>query len=320
MQSIKTVAYGTLCLVCCVMAACTEVPSDTRERDFSKRPVRVVATTTVIADLVRVVGGSQVTVDALMGPGVDPHLFRASAGDVVTMAEADLIIYNGLHLEGKMADIFAEMRTRDVPTLAVAGRIPVDQLRESAYFQGNYDPHIWLDVRLWTQASAIVASELALMDTAHAMLFQANHAAYLLELEAADTYVRESVQRIPPEKRVIITSHDAFGYYGDAYGFEVQGLQGISTATEAGTADVQRVAALVADRRIPAMFVETSVSPRGIEAVREAVRARGLEVAIGGTLFGDALDAPGTECGTYLGMLRYNTDTIVKALAISGGD
>ncbi len=312
--------HGALCLLVTGLASCAKVSSGPGQEGLAGRPIRVVATTTVIADLVRAVGGERVVVEGLMGPGVDPHLFKASARDVTRMAEADIIIYNGLHLEGKMTDVFAEMRERGTPTLAVAEGIHTDLLRESALFQGNYDPHIWLDARLWQRAAAVVTAELVAMDSASAGTFQARRDAYTAKLDTVDAYVRAAAEHVAPAQRVIVTSHDAFGYYGAAYGFEVEGLQGISTATEAGTADVQRVATLVAARRIPAIFVESSISPRGIEAVREAVRARGFDVVIGGTLFGDALDAPGTACGTYLGMLRYNTDTIVEALSYAGSD
>ena len=308
-----------LCFVFAGLAACAKVGSGSQERDFSDRSIRVVATTTVVADLARMVGGTLVSVEGLMGPGVDPHLFKASARDVATMAEADIIMYNGLHLEGKMADVFAEMQARGIATLAVAEGIPDTLLRESALFQGNYDPHIWLDAVLWKRAAHVVAQRLSAMAPGHADLFVAQGNSFAAALDTVHAYAQQAARRVAPAQRVIVTSHDAFGYYGDAYGFEVVGLQGISTATEAGTADVQRVARMVAERRIPAIFIESSVSPRGIAAVREAVRARGFEVVIGGTLFGDALDAPGTPSGTYLGMLRYNTDTIVEALTNAGG-
>ena len=187
-------------------------------------------------------------------------------------------------------------------------------LRESSLFQGNFDPHVWFDVALWSDVTRYVQDELTALDPAHAATYEANAAAYLAELEILDAYVREQAGRVPEAQRVIVTSHDAFGYFGRAYGFEVRGLQGISTATEAGAADVQDLAEMVATRRIPAMFVESSVSPRGIEAVREAVRARDFDVAIGGTLYGDALGEPGTPVGAYLGMVRHNIDTVVAAL------
>ena len=312
LSALRLILVGTALVL---HSACTRVASDPVYKDFSERPVQVVATTTMIADLVRVVGGSQVEVEGLMGPGVDPHLFKATERDVAAMAEADLIVYNGLHLEGKMADVFGEMNARGLPTLAVAESIPESMRRESVLFQGNYDPHIWFDANLWKHAAGVVAEALSAMDPTGAEHYESNLEQYAAELDAAHAYAAKAVEQIPPSQRVLVTSHDAFGYYGDAYGFEVHGLQGISTVTEAGTADIQRAATLVADRKIPAMFIESSVSPRGIEAVREAVRARGFEVTIGGTLYGDALDAPGTPAGTYLGMLRHNTDTIVAALA-----
>lgn len=309
-----------LLLVVLLLAGCRpSAPSD-EAQDFSDRPIKVVTTTSMLADLMREVGGDRVVVTGLMGPGVDPHLYKASAGDVARMAEADVVVYNGLHLEGKMTEVFEQMARRDIPVIAVAeGAVPDSLLRESEAFAGNYDPHIWFDATLWERAARYVQKRLAAMDPAHADTYVANAEAYMQELEALDTYVREQAIRVPEEQRVLITSHDAFGYFGEAYGFEVRGLQGISTATEAGTADVQNLAEMVATRRIPALFIESSVSPKGIEAVREAVRARGFDVAIGGTLYGDALGAPGTPAGTYVGMVRANIDTIVEALAPDGG-
>ena len=312
-----TIHSGVLLLVLGLLAAtgCRQAGEQNGVRDFSDRTIRVVTTTSMIADLVGIVGGERVEVDGLMGPGVDPHLFKASAGDVARMAGADVIFYNGLHLEGKMTEVFEQMRQRGLPTIAVAEDGVADSLRrESTLFQGNYDPHVWFDVALWNDVTRYVQQQLAELDPAHTATYAANAEAYLAELEALDAYVREQAARVPEAQRVLVTSHDAFGYFGRAYGFEVRGLQGISTATEAGTADVQAVAEMVATRRIPALFIESSVSPRGIEAVREAVRARNFEVVIGGTLYGDALGEPGTPVGAYLGMVRHNIDTIVTAL------
>ena len=307
----------TAVLLLAVLAGtgCRQTGGQDGARDFSGRTIRIVATTSMIADLVRTIGGERVAVDGLMGPGVDPHLYKASEGDVSRMAGADVIFYNGLHLEGKMTEVFEQMAGRAIPTIAIAeGAVPDSLLRESSLFTGNFDPHIWFDVQLWRRAAQYVADELGRLDPAHAATYAANAAAYRQELDALDAYVRAEAARVPEAQRVIVTSHDAFGYFGRAYGFEVAGLQGISTAVEAGTADVQELAEMVASRQIPAMFVESSVSPRGIEAVREAVRARGFEVAIGGTLYGDALGAAGTPAGTYPGMVRHNIDTIVAAL------
>ena len=284
-------------------------------RAFSERPVRVVATTSIIADLVAVIGGEQVDVQGLMGPGVDPHLYKASEGDVTRMAGADLVVYNGLDLEGKMTDVFAQMKQRSTPTVALAAEsIPDSLLLESPAYAGNYDPHVWLDVELWQRAAQHLAQTLAAMDTAHAAMYEANAAAYADTLDQLDAYVHERAVQVPEQQRVLITSHDAFRYFGRAYEFEVRGLQGISTATEAGTADVQRLADFVVDRRIPAMFVETSVPRRGIEAVQAAVRAQGFDVAIGGTLYGDALGSPDTPAASYVGMVRSNIDTIAEGL------
>lgn len=268
----------------------------------------------MVADLVREIGGERVDVTGLMGPGIDPHLYKASAGDITRMGEADVIFYNGLHLEGKMTDLFEQIAERGIRTIAVAERIGTDRLIESTGFGGNYDPHIWFDVSLWTDAARGVEAALSEMDPAHASTYQANLERYVTELQQLDAYVRQRASEVPEPQRVLVTSHDAFGYFGRAYGFDVRGLQGISTATEAGTADVQALAAFVAERKLPALFVESSVSPRGIEAVIEAVRARGHEVRIGGNLYSDALGDPGTPDGTYTGMVRHNVDAIVDAL------
>ncbi|MEX1055705.1 MAG: zinc ABC transporter substrate-binding protein, partial [Rhodothermales bacterium] len=227
--------------------------------------------------------------------------------------------YNGLHLEGKMSDIFHRMKERGIPTVALAEEaIPDSLLRESSTFAGNYDPHVWFDVELWKRVAERLAVALEEMDPGHAEEYGRRLAEYSSRLDSLDGYVRMKARELPEERRVIITSHDAFGYFGRAYDFEVRGLQGISTATEAGTADVQALAEFVAERRIPALFVESSVSARGIEAVREAVRSRGFEVSIGGTLFGDALGNPGTPEGEYTGMIRFNIDTITSSLKGEG--
>jgi len=276
--------------------------------------LRVVATTNLVGDLVAIVGGDAVEVTSLMGPGVDPHLYKASEGDVRRMAGAGAIFYGGLHLEGKMTDIFEQMKSRGIPTFAVSSGSPDSVFIESPTFAGNYDPHIWFDVTLWKAAAGYVAESLSNLAPGWAAEFDSNLAAYQAELDALDAYVRTRTAEVPEKSRVVITSHDAFGYLGRGYGYDVRGLQGISTATEAGAADVQALAEHVATNRIPAMFVESSVPRRGIEAVREAVRARGFEVRIGGYLFSDALGAPDTPEGTYVGMFRHNIDTIVDAL------
>lgn len=275
--------------------------------------IRIVTTTGMIADIARNVGGKWVKVTSLMGPGVDPHLYKASEGDVARMSGADLIFYNGLHLEGKMTDVFAQMKRR-VRTEAVTNCIDRSQLLNPPEFKGAHDPHVWFDVRLWMEAVRCVEKVLVEFDSTHAADYRKKSAAYLQQLDSLDNYVLRQAQRVPKKQRVLITAHDAFNYFGRRYQFQVRGLQGISTAMEAGTADLQNLATFIVKRRIPAVFVETSVPPRYIEALRAAVRARGFQVRIGGSLYSDAMGEPGTLEGTYIGMVRHNIDTIVSAL------
>ncbi len=273
--------------------------------------LKVTATTSMIGDLVRNVGGEHVIVTTLMGPGVDPHLYKPSEGDLNKLAHADIIFYNGLHLEGRMGDILVKMAASR-PTVPVSESIPEELLLEDG--QGNVDPHIWFDVTLWMKAAEVVRDKLAEVDPAHAADFRQNAEAYLAELEALHRYVQEQTGSIPREQRVLVTAHDAFAYFGRAYEIEVMGLQGISTDAEVGLKDVQELVDVLVSRKIKAVFVESSVSKRSIEAVVEGARARGHEVTIGGELFSDAMGAEGTPEGTYLGMVRHNVDTIVKAL------
>jgi manganese/zinc/iron transport system substrate-binding protein len=278
-------------------------------------PIKITTTTGMIADLAANIGGERVEVVSLMGPGVDPHLYKPSAGDIRKLEDANLIFYNGLELEGRMTDLLVKIARSGTPTVPVSEEISPDLLREPAQFQGKYDPHIWFDVTLWQEAAKRVKAELATLDPASDALYQTNLDAYLAELDTLNQYVTEQIQSIPEGQRVLITAHDAFGYFGDQYGIEVRGLQGMSTATEATAGDIQALAVLIAERQIPAIFVESSVPPATIEAVQAAVRDRGFDVVIGGQLFSDAMGAAGTPEGTYLGMVRHNVDTIVGALS-----
>jgi len=275
--------------------------------------IEAVATIGMITDIVGRVGGDRVHVQGLMGPGVDPHLYKARAGDVRRVAGADVIFYNGLHLEAAMGEVFEGMagRTR---TVAVTENIPEERLLTPAEFKGAHDPHVWFDVRMWMAATRRVEQALVGMDPVGAPLYHANAARYLAELDSLDQWVRERVAELPPERRVLVTAHDAFNYFGRAYGFQVRGLQGISTAAEAGTADVQGLADFIVARRLPAIFVESSIPRRTVEAVQAAARARGHRVRIGGSLFSDAMGDAGTPEGTYVGMVRHNVNTIVDAL------
>jgi len=279
----------------------------------SQKPIRVVTTIGMITDIVQNVGGDRVNATGLMGPGIDPHLYKASEGDVARLAGADLIFYNGLHLEGKMAGVLERMQDQ-VKTVAVTHDIDRAVLLAPPEFEGAYDPHLWFDVTLWMKVVERVRDTLIEVDKDSAELYRTNTKNYLAKLEELHNYVMRQAERVSPDQRVLVTAHDAFNYFGRAYGFEVRGLQGISTATEAGTADVQALVQFIAERRIPAMFVETSVPRRSIEAVQAAVKAKGFSVEIGGQLFSDAMGPSGTPEGTYIGMVRHNIDTIVASL------
>ena len=295
-----------------VLAGCG--PVQVREqRALDGETIQVVTTIGMITDVVERVGGDRVEVEGLMGPGIDPHLYKASEGDLRRLERSDVIFFGGLHLEAKMADVFERIADQRA-TQAVTDAIPRSRLLTPAEFAGQHDPHVWFDVELWQVAVGEIRDTLARLDPGSAALYRRNAAAYLGDLERLDAYVQAQAERVPRERRVIITAHDAFNYFGQAYGFEVRGLQGISTAAEAGAGDVQALARFIASRRIPAIFVESSVSPRTIQAVREAVRARGFDVEIGGSLFSDAMGNPDTPEGTYIGMVRHNVDTIVEGL------
>ena len=279
-----------------------------------QRP-RVVATTTIVADLALHVGGDDVEVISLMGAGVDPHVYKPSAGDVRRMAGADIVFFNGLHLEGKMGEVLEQMDGRGVRTIAVSDCIEEDQLIvTSLQGAGGHDPHVWFDVSLWREAVNCVRDGLMEIDPEHAGDFERRADAYRAELEALDQEISDRLSTIRSEQRVLVTAHDAFSYFGRAYGLEVRGLLGVSTASEAGAADVKELAGFIVEREIPAVFVETSVSPRTIEALREAVAARGFDVAKGGSLYSDALGSPDGPAATYAGTVRANVETIVAAL------
>ena len=276
--------------------------------------LNVVATTTMLADLATVIGGDRVEVVGLMGPGIDPHLYQASAGDVSKMQEADVVIYNGLHLEGKMGEIFEQLTSQNKTVICIEDGLDKSKILPSEDEPGVYDPHIWFDASIWKDAAEFVAERLSAADAEGASQYRENAAMYLNELEEVETYIRGRVQEIPEESRVLVTAHDAFQYFGKAYGVEVRGLQGISTEAEAGTADVSALADFITEKKIKAIFVESSVPTKTIEALQSAVKAKGFEVAIGGELFSDSIGDKGTEAGTYIGMMKTNIDTIVDAL------
>ncbi len=276
--------------------------------------VQVVATTGMIADMVRKVGGDSVQVVALMGPGVDPHLYKATQGDLGQLQRADVIFYNGLHLEGKMGEVFEKLqRIKRVVPLAAA--VDSSRLLADPVYQGAHDPHIWFDVSLWASTLGLVAETLAGVDPENGPYYRENAAAYGTELTELHRWVGEELGRIPADQRILITAHDAFNYFGEAYDIEVRGLQGISTLSEFGLKDRVELVDFIVERGIGAVFVETSVSEKNIEAIIEGCRQRGHEVRIGGNLFSDAMGAADTPEGTYLGMVRWNVRTMVSSLS-----
>lgn len=306
-------ALAALVSLVLVAAACSAGPASPAE--VAERRLRVTATTGMVADAVRNVGGDRVEVVALMGPGVDPHLYKPTASDVGRLDGADLVAYNGLHLEGRMVDLFEGLERTGTPTFAVTEGLDPSRLRTPAELDGQHDPHVWFDVSLWSEAVRAVEAELSSIDPASAGTYRANAGAYRAQLAELDGYVRARVAEVPARSRVLITAHDAFGYFGDAYGFEVRGLQGTSTAAEAGAGDVQGLARFICQRHVRALFVESSIPRRTIAAVQQAALAHGCQVGIGGELFSDAMGDEGTPEGTYVGMVRANIDAIVDGLA-----
>ena len=319
------IVYGLLAFVVILFVACDRQSDEASEKASSstgvsnQKPIRVVTTIGMISDIVQNVGGARVNATGLMGPGIDPHLYKASEGDVARLAGADLIFYNGLHLEGRMSGVLERMQDR-IKTVAVTHDIDRGLLMAPPEFEGAYDPHVWFDVTLWMKAVERVRDTLIEVDNDRAELYRVNTEDYLAKLEELHDYVMQQADRVSPDQRVLVTAHDAFNYFGRAYGFEVYGLQGISTAAEAGTADVQALVQFIVERRVPAMFVETSVPRRSIEAVQAAVKSKGFSVEIGGQLFSDAMGALGTPEGTYIGMVRHNIDTIVASLLQTATD
>ena len=275
------------------------------------RPV-VLATTTIVADLVRQVAGDAADVECLMGPGIDPHSYKPTPADADRLARADLVVASGLHLEGRLAALLERLADRR-PVLAVADRLP--RARLLPVTDGLFDPHVWFDVGLWSLCPPLVAEALAEVHPAAAAGYRARAAAHAAALEALDGEIRARLATIPAERRVLVTAHDAFRYFSRAYGVEVVGVQGTSTESEAGLHDVNRIVDLLVERRIPAVFMETSVADRSVAALVEGARARGHEVAIGGRLYSDSLGGPGSGAETLAGAVAANVEAIVTALA-----
>jgi manganese/zinc/iron transport system substrate-binding protein len=267
----------------------------------------------MIKDAVQHVAGNRAEVISLMGAGVDPHLYKATQGDVEKLTNANIVFYNGLHLEGKMGEVLEKL-SHMKPVVAVSSEIPENELRTVPGFQGAHDPHMWFDVKLWESSVRAVEKTLSKEDPANASEYKSNASKYIAQLDSLHEAVKAKVAEVPEQQRVLITAHDAFGYFGDAYNIQVRGLQGISTVAEFGVRDVTDLVNFIIERKIKAIFVETSVSQKSIEAVVEGCQQKGWNVKIGGSLYSDAMGNAGTPEGNYIGMVNANVKTIVDAL------
>lgn len=297
----------------CVISVMLAVLSCNSTQEKSSK-LRVVCTTTMITDLVKNIGKDSVEVTGLMGAGVDPHLYKASEGDVNRIKSADVVFYNGLHLEGKMAEIFEKLPEMGKASYAISDGIPKERYISSANFASNYDPHIWFSIDNWIDGAAYVSKKLAENDPESAEYYQENFRQYRVQLKKTQSEIIQEISLLPKEQRILVTAHDAFSYFGREFDFEVVGLQGISTATEAGTRDVLNLANFIVEKNIPAIFIESSVPKQTILALKNAVESKGEQVELGGTLYSDALGNSGTPEGTYIGMFKANVHTIVNAL------
>ncbi|MBS9402232.1 zinc ABC transporter substrate-binding protein [Halomonas sp. TRM85114] len=300
----------SLCLVVAGLLGAVNLQADTSSR------LQLVATTGMIADVLREVGGDRVEVRGLMGPGVDPHLYRQTRSDVIAMTRADAVFWNGLYLEAQLEEFLERLGERS-PVFAVAETVPQEARLADEEYTGQSDPHVWMDPGRWRYVVEAIRDALSELTPEHADVFDANADDYLAELEALDVYARKVIASVPESARVLVTAHDAFGYFGDAYDFEVLGIQGFSTESEAGLARIESLVDLLVVRDIGAIFVETSVSDRNIRALIEGAEARDHQVHIGGVLYSDAMGPLDSYEGTWLGMIDHNVSVIAKAL---GGD
>ena len=280
------------------------------------KPLNVVATTSMIADAARQVAGERAEVTALMGPGVDPHSYRQTRSDIAAMARADLVLWHGLYLEAQLEEFFLDLEKRR-NVVAVGEAIAKDKLLSHASYEGRYDPHVWMDPQLWKTVVGAVRDALIQTDPDGKATYTANADKHIADIEKLIGYMKSVTTSVPEKSRVLLTAHDAFSYFGRGYDFEVLGIQGISTESEAGLRRVEELVNIIVDRNISAVFVESSVPERNVRALIEGAEARGQKVIIGGTLFSDAMGEPGTYEGTYIGMIDHNTTLITRAL---GGD
>jgi manganese/zinc/iron transport system substrate-binding protein len=303
---IRSTLYFTLALL--LFVQCNSGEKKTGAKKYS-----IVCTTGMIADAAKNIVGDSIEVTALMGSGVDPHLYKASQSDLSAIVNSDIVFYNGLHLEGKMTDIFEKFGERQ-KVVAVSDGIEKSKLRLLDPNAHTYDPHVWFDVLLWKDCVKQMLPSIIELDKKNAAYYQANAEKYLVQLDSLNQRVKTQILTIPSDQRVLITAHDAFGYFGQAYQMEVKGLQGISTLSEFGLKDITSLVNDITTRKIKAVFVESSVPQRSIEAVLEGCQKKGHQVKLGGTLYSDAMGQSGTPEGTYIGMVDANVGIIVKAL------
>ena len=275
--------------------------------------LKLVATVSMIGDAVTAIAGERAEVTTLMGEGVDPHLYRQTQSDIAAMVRADAVFWNGLYLEAQLEEFLMKLGGRK-PVYAIGEAVPRDKRIASIAYPDRYDPHIWMTPELWHYAVTAARDALIELDPQGADLYRANTDTYLADMEKLAVFARNSLQTVPKDKRVLVTAHDAFGYFGRTYDFEVVGIQGLSTESEAGLQRVDEIVGLIVDRNIQAIFVETSVSERNVRALIEGAAARGHKVVVGGRLYSDAMGAAGTYTGTYIGMIDSNVTVITNAL------
>ena len=286
--------------------------SEQSELDSQDERPFIVTTTAHLADLVYNIAGDKVRIHPLIGSGIDPHLYRPLRSDIVKLSHADIIFYNGRHLEGQMVELL-ETLGNTKPSISIGDQM--ENLIRSE--DGAFDPHLWMDVKNWIKAANIVTTSLKDKLPAHKNEFTNAYENYKAQLQALDTSIYNQIANIPQSKRVLITAHDAFAYYGEAYDIEVIGIQGISTASEAGLHKIESMVNMITKRQVPALFAETSVSDQNIKAIIEGSRRKGHDVTLGGILYSDSLGPTGSQAGTYIGMMKANTETIVQALNAS---
>lgn len=299
------IAVLWVCLASLTGCGNHEVESDRKQ---------IVATTTMLYDLVDTIAGEQIECVGLMGVGIDPHLYKATAGDVNKLENADMVVYNGLHLEGELEDVLVQLEKKGISVITASDGLKSQNLLASDEASGLYDPHIWFDVENWKEVAAYVTEGIIELDSENKELYQENLNQYLEDLDLLNQYIIERTNEVKEEQRVIITAHDAFNYLGQGYGYEVMGLQGISTEAESSTGDISALANYIAEHEIKAIFIESSVPTKNIEALQEAVKAKGFDVKVGGELYSDALGDESQGHNTYIGAFTANIDTIVDSL------